>query len=482
MNDRTEQTAGHRAAELLALFSRAARRTPLGFVGCALALIIALVVAAPAARSNAAVQGTHLGVASCAGSTCHGRMVGDGFPVRQDELARWQEPSTPGGAHSRAYAILSNSRSQTIARNLGIADATTSSTCLGCHSSAAETSGGAFRYQLSDGVNCESCHGSATGWISSHYAGLLTGAAQHEDNIRRGMRRLESPTVRAAVCLDCHFGSEADGQFVTHRIMAAGHPRIAFELDLFSTLQSHHNEDADYVARKGAPDHVQMWAVGQAMALERSLSLFANDRRGTTGIFPEFYFYDCHSCHRRIVDGPQATVTAVDNPGRAIPDGMPPYNDENLIMLAAAARVAAPAALANQFDERVRAFHVAMTRDRANAVAEARQLMATVAELRDSFAGQRFGSDSMRRMAREIASEAIRPRFTDYAGSVQAVMGIDTLLNAMVSSGQVTVGAAAGIRDDINRAYAAVRDPNAYRPREFQTALSSAVRSIGALR
>ena len=85
-------------------------------------------------------------------------------------------------------------------------------------------------------------------------------------------------------------------------------------------------------------------------------------------------------------------------------------------------------------------------------------------------------------MAQAIAGEAIRPRFTDYEGSVQAVMAIDTLLNAMVSNGQATVGSAAAIRGDINRAYAAVRDPNAYRPRDFQTALASAVRSIGALR
>lgn len=448
----------------------------------ALALVVAIFAAAPEARSNAAAQGAHLGVASCAGSTCHGRMVGDGAVVRQDELAKWQEPSTPGGAHSRAFAVLSNSRSRAIANNLGIGDATSAAMCLGCHSSAAATSGGTFRYQLSDGVNCESCHGGAAGWISSHYAGLLTGAAQHEDNIRRGLRRLEDPSVRAAVCLDCHFGSATEGQFVTHRIMAAGHPRIAFELDLFSTLQSHHNEDADYVERKGGrTDHVRMWAVGQAMALERSLALFQSANRGTDGVFPEFYFYDCHSCHRRIIDGPNASVTAVNNPGRPLPPGAPPYNDENLIMLAAAARVAAPT-LAGRLDERSRAFHQAMTRDRASAVTAARELSAVVGDLRATFANANFGPGSTRQMAQAIASEAIRPRFTDYAGSVQAVMGIDTLLNAMVSSGQLTVGSAAGIRDDINRAYAAVRDPNAYRPREFQTALASAVRSIGAVR
>lgn len=453
-----------------------------GLLAAALFMLLAmLIIVAPEARSSAAQEGTHLGVASCAGSTCHGRMLGDGAVVRQDELARWQEPSTQGGAHSRAYAVLSNARSQVIARNMGIADAATSSTCLGCHSSAAETSGGAFRYQLSDGVNCESCHGSSVGWISSHYAGTLVGAAQHDDNVRRGLRRLEDPVVRAGVCLDCHFGSEANGQFVTHRIMAAGHPRIAFELDLFSTLQSHHNEDADYADRKGAVDHVRMWAVGQAMALERSLALFQSANRGTEGIFPEFTFYDCHSCHRRIFDQAQASVTAAPNSARPIPQGMPPYNDENMIMLSAAARVANPA-LAGRFDEKARAFHAAMTRDRAAAVAAARDLSAVTGELRSALAGASFGAGSARAMAQAIAGEAIRARFTDYEGSVQAVMGIDTLLNAMVSNGQATVGSAAAIREDINRAYAAVRDPNAYRPREFQSALSSAVRSIGALR
>ena len=458
------------------------KRGWLGLSAAMFALLLAVIGAAPEARSNAtASEGAHLGVASCAGSTCHGRMAGDGPVVRQDEIARWQEPSTQGGAHSRAFAVLSNSRSQFIARNLGIADASSSAMCLGCHSSTASAAGGSFRYQTTDGVNCESCHGSAQGWISSHYAGLLDGRTQHEDNIRRGMRRLEDPSVRAAVCVDCHFGSDRDGQFVNHRIMAAGHPRIAFELDLFSTLQSHHNEDEDYVARKGTPNHVQLWAVGQAVALQRSLALFQRDDRGTEGVFPEFYFYDCHSCHRQIFDAAQPTRTGVNNPGRPIPEGMPPYNDENMIMLAAAARVAAPA-LATQLDSKVRAFHTGMARNRGAAVAAARDLNATVAELIVAFEGRSFGPDSAQRMVREIASQAIRERFTDYEGSVQAVMAVDTLLSAMVSSGQATVGSAAAIRGDINRAYAAVRDPNAYRPREFQAALSSAVRGIGALR
>ena len=81
-----------------------------------------------------------------------------------------------------------------------------------------------------------------------------------------------------------------------------------------------------------------------------------------------------------------------------------------------------------------------------------------------------------------ISSDGVSNRFTDFTGSTQAVMAIDTLVSAMVNSGQVSGGAVSGIRSDINRAYAAVRDPNDYRPADFRRALGSAVRTIRTLR
>ncbi|MGQ3101998.1 MAG: multiheme c-type cytochrome [Sphingopyxis solisilvae] len=465
------------------------------FAAMLLALAIAAFVLAPPARSQGDVGARYTGVASCAGSTCHGRMEGDGTVVRQDELMKWQEPSTPGGAHSRAWAVLNNSRSRFIARNLGIGDPATAQMCIGCHATAgAVAAKGAVRgtVPLEDGVGCESCHGPAGGWLASHYAGVGTNAnpdaemrQKHLANLSAGLKKLEDPVVRAGVCVDCHFGSASDGQFVTHRIMAAGHPRIAFELDLFSSMQAHHQEDADYGWRKfgsatGRTDHVQMWAVGQATAIERSLTLFQS-RRGTEGMFPEFYFLDCHSCHRRIFDQAKPVRTGVDNPGRDIPEGMPPYNDENLTMLAAAARMASPA-LADQLAARTAAFHKAMATDRASAVAAAAQLSQTVAALKSAFAARSFSGADAFAMVEAISAKAIGDRFTDFSGSQQAVMGVDTLLNALVSSGRVTVGAAAGIRSDIDRAYAAVKDPNAYKPAEFQASFGSAVRAIRALR
>ena len=423
--------------------------------------------AAPATRS-------FTGVASCAGSTCHGRMEGDGKVVRQDELMRWQEPSSPGGAHSRAHAVLSGTRGRQIAATLGLGDPAAAPACLGCHSTPAAATGA--RLLASDGVGCEACHGAAGGWIASHYAV----GATHGSNVAAGMIPLDRPQARAAVCLDCHFGSDRPGQFVDHRMMAAGHPRVSFELDLFSSMQAHHDEDADYARRKGRTDSLKLWAVGQAMAVERALTLYASSK-GTEGAFPEFYFFDCQSCHRRIYDQAERSKTWEANPARPIPAGMPPFNDENMIMLSAAAKVMAPGAAA-RFDADSKAFHAAIARDRGTAIAAAGKLAASAGALANGFAGARTSGDMAFAIASEIAGGAISPRFTDYEGSVQAVMAVDTLLNSMVKSGRVTVGAAAGIRADVNRAYAAVKEPNSYQPAAFRSALGSAARSIGALR
>lgn len=438
------------------------------------AIALAVATFAAGAASGAPGGGRLMGVASCAGSTCHGRAEGNGAVVRQDEIAIWQEPSAATGAHSRAYAALTTLRGRQIGATLGI-EPTTAGECLGCHA----TTGGARgpEFQVSDGVGCESCHGAAERWLPVHF----TVGGNHAANVAAGMVPLERPAARAKVCLDCHFGSDNGGQFVTHRIMAAGHPRISFELDLFSALQQHHDADADYAQRKGTPSSVRLWAVGQAEAVRRSLSLFRQSGLGTQGLFPEFYFYDCHSCHRRISDGPQRTLTFETNPGRPILFGTPPYNDENMIMLSAVARVLAPAQAAT-FDSAVAAFHKAMGGGRGEAVAAAQKLEAAAATLQGALDARGYGADEAFQVVGAIADRATAPRFTDYAGSAQAVMAVDTLLNAMVREDRVTVGAAAGIRASINRAYAAVESPESYNPGAFRVALGQAARSIGALR
>lgn len=421
------------------------------------------------------------GVASCAGSTCHGRAEGNGAVVRQDEIATWQEPSSPSGAHSRAYAVLAGRRGQQIAASLGLGPATSAPACLGCHATHAPAGQRGAKFTLTDGVGCESCHGASGsnaggGWLAMHYALPAT----HAVNVAAGLVPLDNARTRANVCLDCHYGSAKPGQFVTHAMMAAGHPRIGFELDLFSALQQHHNLDADYAARKGSPDPVRFWAVGQAEAVRRATSLFAQPKFAFQGAFPQFYFYDCHSCHRTITDGPARKLTFETNPGRPIPFGNPPFNDENIILLSAVAGALVPGE-AEAFRTAARDFHKAMGQGPAETRAAAQALAAGAERLAGALSARAYSEGDVFRVIGVIAGEAIAPRFTDYAGSVQAVMAIDTLLNALVRDGRVTQGAAASIRADIARAYAAVEEPNAYRPADFRSALKSAAGAIARL-
>ncbi len=442
-----------------------------GAIGLALAL---LPVLAPA-RAAPADSAIHQGVASCGGTTCHGRQEATGPRVRQNELLTWQNPASLTGAHSRAWKLLQDPRARAIGARLGIADVAQSPECIACHGDPAPNRGPQWRQ--ADGVGCEACHGgagsAATGWLASHAAV----GATHNANVARGLWAVDRASVRANVCLDCHFGSARPGQFVGHRIMAAGHPRLAFELDLFTALQSHHDEDADYAARKGVAGGVKIWAVGQALAVGRALRLYP---ARSAGSFPEFAFYDCRSCHRSFSDDPAVALVARTNPGRPIPPGQPVWNDESLITLQAAARVAAPA-LAKQLDSQSRAFHASLAGDRAGAIKAGAALASTADALAAAFEASRFDRAQTFAMLDAVLVGSA-PAYTDYQGGAQAVMAADTLLSALVSARHVDRASADAIRPDLDRAYAAARDANRWQPAVFRSALAGVAARVRALR
>ncbi|HVW75499.1 MAG TPA: multiheme c-type cytochrome [Rhizomicrobium sp.] len=439
---------------------------------CGLFAILLLLFAAVAHAADA--PGTHEGVASCGGSTCHGRLAPTGKDVRQNELITWQDMTSAAGAHSQAWQVLNRTRAQNIANRLGLGPAQNAQDCLGCHGEPAALRG--KRFQISDGVGCEACHGGSGAWLVSHYAVDAT----HADNVKAGMTALEDPRTRAGVCLDCHFGSNRPGQFVTHRMMAAGHPRISFELDLFSALQRHYDFDADYVKRKPLASGIKFWAVGQAMAVDRALSLYAEGSHVKEGAFPEFYFFDCQSCHRRIFDDPGVPLAAEANPARPVPPGTPPFDDENMIMLSAIARVAAPSE-GVRFDAAARAFHIAMAQNGGDGKTAATQLAEAARALAGSLAAHAFNRAETF-AALDAVLNGAAARYTDYEGGAQAVMAADTLLNSLVALGQIPRAGAESVRPDINKLYAEVRDTNNWHPAEFRDAIRELAGTIGRLK
>ncbi|HFE36823.1 MAG TPA: hypothetical protein ENK06_00205, partial [Gammaproteobacteria bacterium] len=420
---------------------------------------------------------SHTGVMGCYGSTCHSRQEATGETVRQNEILTWQDKSSVTGAHSRAYKTLLNERSASIAKRLNIGPAYKALACLSCHTDAVPKSLQKPTFQIDDGVSCESCHGGSQKWLKSHYNKNVT----HDMNVASGLYPLEDAQTRANVCLSCHLGSETKGQFVNHRLMAAGHPRLSFELDLFTALQSHHSEDYDYAKRKTVQSGARIWAIGQAMTLKQQLRLFQNDSLNKDGIFPELVFFDCLACHRTISDDPDWRPKVRPNPGRPLAPGLVKFNDASMIMLLATAQEIAPD-LARQFENNVKNFHLALSespKDQSNASVT---LVNITNELVKRIEKTNFSKEQTLGILNVIVTDTLLRRYTDYVAAEQAIMAIDTLLSSMISSRQVPEAYISDMRAEINTAYDAVENPNQYDQDKLTSALKVLQRRLEALK
>lgn len=237
---------------------------------------------------------THLGAATCATSQCHGKSTAQlDRNVNLNEYTTWID----GDRHSIAYQTLLTEESQRIAAKLGISRAESADICLDCHADNAPADKRGPKFQVSDGVGCEACHGGSGQWIETH----TDPDATHAKNLAAGMIATESADVRAEVCLSCHLGTR--DKFATHTIMGAGHPRLSFELDLFSANQpAHYTVDADYIERKGSIPSFNLWLTGQFESAEQYLKVGVERLHEGVGLFPDFSFFDCQSCHHSLKD------------------------------------------------------------------------------------------------------------------------------------------------------------------------------------
>ena len=408
----------------------------------------------------------HTGVPSCSTAGCHGDQVtgvGAGPVVGQNEYFQWGSRGEKG-AHSRAYEALLSPHGKRIAANLGIGAAQKSAVCLDCHADNVPYEQRTPRFQLSDGVGCESCHGGAQDWLAFHRIG-----AGHQANIDAGLYPTEDPVARARLCMGCHLGSSYENQFVNHRIMGAGHPRLKFELDMYTTIQQHHVVDDDYRARKTVAPGAKVWAVGQAMGLERTLELLIDNNTGMAGAFPELVFFDCHACHQPISSGSE-NLSWRPNPGRSLGPGAPILNDANLIMLQAAMRVIDPA-LADRLESEGRVLHAASQHSGGHFRNAAQTLRATASECVARVASADLGDPATARaILREVVSADRANRYTNYAAAEQALFAVQRLTAAlnMTTPGMVTA---------IDNASKQAQSPYSYN----QSAFKSALADIGAM-
>jgi hypothetical protein len=148
-------------------------------------------------------------------------------------------------------------------------------------------------------------------------------------------------------------------------------------------------------------------------------------------------------------------------------------------MLSAIAHVAAPAE-GERFDAAARSFHAAMARDHDNAAAAA-GLASAARALANALAAHSF-TRAETFAALDAVLNGAAARYTDYQGGAQAVMAADTLLNALVAQGHVDRRSAEGLRPQINKLYAEVRDTNNWHPAEFRDAMRQLAGAVERLR
>lgn len=395
-----------------------------------------------------------LGVASCSSSLCHGSTdYWKGSNVLQDEYLTWHRRDK----HARAYAVLRNDLSREIAKKLGLAaPAHESALCLDCHAHNVPSAKRGDKFVLSDGVTCEACHGGAQRWITSH----VEPSATHARNKAHGLFPTADDTQRARLCLSCHFGTR--DKLVTHRIMAAGHPRMSFELDTFSEIApAHWRIDADWGKRKGSWNGVRAWAVGQAVAAESLLTILVDAQRGRDGLFPELVLFDCHACHHPMSDKRDAGSRLAARPGWVR------LNDASLLMLRHIARRVDPAD-APAFDAQVGRLHKSIASGH-DGLTEARSTLAAIERLLARISKHPFGPDDLDAMLASVIDDGVRGQYADYQGAEQAAMAIQSLAGMSAKHGRL---ATAPLAAAMKALMASVAFDERYRAEDFKRALS----------
>lgn len=398
--------------------------------------------------STAAAQS--VGVATCASSLCHGSATPlDARDVLQNEYVTWSHFDP----HGRAYRVLLEPAAKAMARRLGIRAPHEATECLACHTDAVPVERRGPKFQIADGVGCEACHGAAERWLVSH---VQAPRVTHADNVANGLVALERAEVRAAVCMNCHVGDSR--RLATHRMMAAGHPRLTFELDTYTELwrtaggREHYRRNADVSA-------VRTWLTGLGEATVRALEL-AETRSRTRGL-PEFAVYACYSCHRSLSVS-DWNERDIDESSGDLPPGalrLPDGSARALIAIGRALDVPAAEPLARSLNDAQRAAN-----DDPAALPDAvRAVDGSTRALVQALVSMPWTPAERKAALNGLADAARRGAFPDYAAAEQAAMGMVLLLAELELDRES--------RADVDRLFAALENDNAYDRARFGAAL-----------
>lgn len=224
----------------------------------------------------------YVGAATCASASCHGGPVNQ----RGGEYSTW----SAGDPHVRAFAVLFNELSRQIVSRLGgDMPAHQNILCLKCH---AETTGHGTK-AASSRLGCESCHGPAEHYLTTHFQSSFASLSLNE-KASHGLYPTKDLLFRIRLCASCHVGDAT--REVNHDLIAAGHPRLMFEYNSYH----HHPKNAVHWQEKAPDFEVRSWVLGQIISARTSVELLrsrADSAVKSRSPWPELAEYNCSACH-----------------------------------------------------------------------------------------------------------------------------------------------------------------------------------------
>jgi len=232
--------------------------------------LVAVVAVLNASSVRAADTLQYTGVGSCSANNCHGATQPAAKQGDADNTATiWSTKDH----HAKAYTNLTNERLRSgfspskMVKALKIDNAETSDKCLGCHAIDVPAARRGKKFDLADGVGCESCHGAAEKWLEPH-AKPKESNWSHAKSVESGMYDTLDLVQRAEKCVSCHLA-------IDHTLVNAGHPQPVFELEEYSLSMPKHWPAPFNKAREAGFFGPRAWATGQAIELRDALSQLA---------------------------------------------------------------------------------------------------------------------------------------------------------------------------------------------------------------
>ena len=374
------------------------------------------VTTTPRAHAQAPTELKYTGAASCAASNCHGSTKPKPDYPKLNENIVWAQKDQ----HAKAYATLTNEKLKSgvspskIARELKLTKAEASERCLTCHAVNVPAAARGPKFDITDGVFCDACHGPAEKWLEAHAEKGWT----HEQSVKLGMYDTKNFLLRSEKCVSCHLS-------IDQELVAAGHPDLlAFELATFSANMPPHWRD------KGTWADTKVWATGQAILLREAAKQLAS--RAKSGVSAKLL-----DDALRKVQGHAAVVK----------------------------HVLAPEA-AKTLGQDVAALVDLVTKgDRAGVTAGASKIAAAMSQEAPRLAGRDYDQAGTQKLMQSLTGDADAIAAAGVRAAEQAAMALDRLYNVYSKAPGNKPDKAAG--EALDRLFAAIENPAKYDAKQF---------------